>query len=185
VRGTKRGAPSAAPRFFLPAQYAGWSLIELVVVLVIASVLVFFVVRSYQPKEALALQQAERLRNDLRHVQMLALTLNKSLQFKQGAPFPAACPTATYWVIDCTLAAADPCTGAPNTPIVNPATGSNYCVTIEPGFALGGGNLHFDPLGRPKNGAALIGATATFTLTGASAARSVTVAPLTGFAIAQ
>jgi len=183
---TQDGArPSAAPRFFLPARCAGWSLIELVVVLVIASVLVFFVVRSLQPKEALALQQAERLRNDLRHVQMLALTLNKSLQLRQGAPLPAACPTATYWVIDCTLVAADPCTGAPNTPIVNPATGSSYCVTMEPGLVLGGGNLHFDPLGRPKNGAALIGATAAFTITGASAGRSVTVAPLTGFAVAQ
>ncbi len=177
--------PVAAPRFFWPARYAGWSLIELVVVIVIGAVLVFFVVRSYQPKEALALQQAERLRNDLRHVQMLALTLNRSLQFKQGAPFPAACPTATYWVINCTIAAADPCTGAPNTPIINPATGSNYCVTLEPGFALGGGNLYFDPLGRPKNGAALLGANATFTISGASAARTVTVAPVTGFAVAQ
>jgi type II secretory pathway pseudopilin PulG len=177
--------PVAAPRFFLPARYAGWSLIELIVVLVVVSVLVFFVVRSYQPPEALALQQAERLRNDLRHVQMLALTLNKSLQLKQGAPFPAACPTASYWVIDCTVAAADPCTGAPNTPIVNPATGSNYCVTIEPGLALGGGSLHFDPLGRPKNAAALISANATFTISGGTAARAVTVAPLTGFAVAQ
>jgi len=56
---------------------------------------------------------------------------------------------------------------------------------MEPGLVLGGGNLHFDPLGRPKNGAALIGATAAFTITGASAGRSVTVAPLTGFAVAQ
>jgi Tfp pilus assembly protein FimT len=177
--------PLAAPRFFSPRAGAGWSLFELVIVLAVLSVLMYFGVRSFQPKEAIALQQAERLRNDVRHVQMLALTMNKSLQLKRVGAAPAACPTATYWVIDCTLAAPDPCTGAPNTPIVNPATGQNYCATFEPGLALAGGNLHFDPLGRPKNGANLSVANATFTITGGSVARTVVVTPITGFVSAQ
>jgi hypothetical protein len=142
-------------------------------------------VRNFYSQEAIALQQAERLRNDIRHVQMLALTLNKSLQLKPAGAPPAACPTATYWIIDCTVAALDPCTGAANTPIVNPATGQNYCVTFEPGIALAGANLHFDPLGRPKNGASLIAANATYTISGGTTARTVVVAPVTGFATAQ
>jgi hypothetical protein len=72
-------------------------------------------------------------------------------------------------------------------PVVNPATGQPYLVNLEPGFTLAGPgfSLDLDALGRPKNGAALISANATFTITGGSAARSVTVAPLTGFAVAQ
>jgi prepilin-type N-terminal cleavage/methylation domain-containing protein len=176
--------PPAAPLFFV-CRSGGWTLIELIVVLAVAAVVTFFAVRGFQPKDSVALQQAERLRNDVRHVQTLASTLNKSLQLKQGPPLPAACPTATYWVIDCTVAAADPCTGAPNTPIVDPVTRRSYCVTLEPGFALAGGNLQLDPLGRPKNGASLVTTNTTFTINGGSTARTVVVTPLTGFVAAQ
>jgi hypothetical protein len=152
----------------------------------VLSIISYFVVRSLQSNEALALQQAERLRNDVRHVQMLALTLGKSLQLTLvGAP-PGPCPAGTtYWVIDCTVAAPDPCTGAPNTPIVDPATGQNFCVALEPGLALAGANFHFDPLGRPKTGAALTSTNVTFTVSGASTARTVVLTPLTGFVSAQ
>ena len=77
--------PLAAPRFFVPRRCAGWSLLELSVVLAIAAVLIFFTVRGYQPKEAIALQQAERLRNDLRHVQLLAITWNQPLRVSTTA----------------------------------------------------------------------------------------------------
>ncbi|MGH8630278.1 MAG: pilus assembly FimT family protein [Burkholderiales bacterium] len=174
------GAPIRAPRFFSPAACAGWTLIELTIVLVVGVIFAYFVVvRFYAPKEALALQQAERLRDDLRHAQMLAMNLGRSLQFRLGAP-PAGCPGASYYVINCTVAALDPCTGAPNVAIVDPATGRNFCVTLESGLALAGANFHFDPLGRPKNGAAPA-ATANFDVTGGGVARRVTVTQLTGF----
>jgi len=170
-----------APRFF---RAAGWTLFELVIVLVILAVVVYVVVRSLRPAEALALQQAERLRDDLRHVQMSAMNLGRSLQLKLGAP--AGCPGAAYYVIECTVAAPDPCTGAPDTPIADPRQpGGVFCVTLQPGLALAGASLYFDALGRPKSGAALIAANATFTITGGGAARTTVVTPLTGFVAAQ
>ncbi len=175
--------PVAAPLFFGRRGSGGWTLVELVITLVIGVVLMYFVVRTYAPKQAQALQQAERLRSDVRHVQMLALTLNKTLELKLGAA-PGACATATYWVIDCTAFAPDPCATAPNTPIADPATGKNFCVTMESGLGLtlSTTNLYFDPLGRPKNAGALIPAAATLTVTGGSPDRSLTVDPVTGFA---
>jgi len=153
-------------------------------VLVILAILTYVVLRNLRPAEAQALQQAERLRDDLRNVQMQAVNLGRSLQLKLGAP--AGCPGASYYVIDCTVAAADPCTGSPNTPIADPRQpGGLFCVTLEPPLALAGADLYFDPLGRPKNGAALIAANATFTITGGGPARTAVVTPLTGFVIAQ
>lgn len=150
----------------------------------ILAILVFAVVRSLRPAEALALQQAERLRDDLRYVQMTAMNLGRSLQLKLGAP--AGCAGAAYYVIHCTVAAPDPCSGAPDTPIADPRQpGGLFCVTLQSGLALAGANLHFDPLGRPRSGAALIAANATFTITGGDVARSAVVTPLTGFVAAQ
>lgn len=178
---------SAAPRFFGGRRSAGWTLIELVIVLVIGVVLMYFVVRTLAPKQVQALQQAERLRSDVRHVQMLALTLNKTLQIRLGAPDPTnPCGTTiTYWVIDCTAVAADPCaaTAVDAPPIIDPATGKSFCVTMESGLGLtlSTANLYFDPLGRPKSAGALIGTAATLTVTGGNPDRSLTVDPVTGF----
>lgn len=169
------GAQSlAAPRFFCPRRLAGWTLFELVTVLAVLSVLVYFVVRSYQPKEALAVQQAERLRNDIRNIQMLAVSWTQALRITT---------TANNYSVSCVIGGASPCNVAP---VVNPATGQPYLVNLEPDFTLAGPgfSLDLDTLGRPKNGANFTVANATFTITGASAARSVVVAPITGFVTA-
>lgn len=144
-------------------------------VLAITAVLIFFTVRSYQPKEAIALQQAERLRNDIHHVQMLAITWNQPLRVTT---------TATNYSIGCVTAGASPCDV---NPVVNPASGQPYLVALESGLSLAGPgfSLDLDALGRPKNGAAFIGANATFTITGGTATRTVVVAPVTAFASAQ
>jgi prepilin-type N-terminal cleavage/methylation domain-containing protein len=160
----------------LPRPSSGWTLIELVIVLVVSSIIIYFVVRSFQPKEALALQQAERLRNDLRHMQMLAITWNQALRLNTAA--------TSYSVSCVTASATPPCNAAP---VIDPANGRPYLVNLEPGLDLAGPGfaLDLDALGRPKNGAALIAANATFTIAGASAARTVGVAPLTGFVTVQ
>jgi prepilin-type N-terminal cleavage/methylation domain-containing protein len=167
--------PLAAPRFFVARRCAGWSLLELSVVLAIAAVLIFFTVRSYQPKEAIALQQAERLRNDLRHVQMLAITWNQPLRLTAGA---------NTYSISCVTAGASPCDADP---VVNPVSGQPYLVALESGLTLAGPgfSLDLDALGRPKNGAAFIAANATFTITGGTATRTVVVAPITAFVSVQ
>lgn len=166
------GVPLAAPRFFC----GGWSLFELVIVLLVVAIIVFFTVRSFQPQEAIALQQAERLRDDLRHVQMLALTWNQALRVSTaGTSYSVSCVTA---------GATAPCNASP---VVDPATGRPYLTSLESGLSLAGPGftLDMDELGRPKNAGALIGSNATFTITGASAARTVVVTPLTGFVTAQ
>jgi MSHA pilin protein MshC len=167
--------PLAAPRFFWPRRLAGWTLFELVIVLAVLSILVYFVVRSYQPKEALAAQQAERLRDDIRNIQMLAVSWTQALRITTAA---------TNYSVSCVTAGASPCNVSP---VVNPATGQPYVVTLEPDLTLAGPgfSLDLDTLGRPKNGANFIVANATFTISGGSAARSVLVAPITGFVTAQ
>ncbi len=167
--------PLAAPLFFPPRRGAGWSLLELVVVMAVLSIVIFFVVRSYQPQEAIALQQAERLRDDIRNIQMLAVSWTQALRITT---------TANSYSVSCVIAGASPCNVAP---VVNPATGQAYSVALESGFTLAGPgfNLDLDTLGRPKNGASFAVANATFTITGASVARSVVVAPITGFVTAQ
>lgn len=168
--------PLAAPRFFWCRRSArGWSLIELIVVLVVIAVLIFFVVRSFRPQEATALQQAERLRNDIRNVQMLAISWSQALRVTTAA---------NSYSISCVAAGAAPCNVSP---VVNPATGQPYLVNLEAGMTLAGPgfSLDLDALGRPKNGAAFTVANATFTITGGAAARTVVVTPLTGFVTAQ
>lgn len=169
------GAPPLAAPLFFARRCAGWSLIELAVVLAVMAALIFFTVRSYQPKEALALQQAERLRNDLRNVQMLAITWNQPLRITT---------LANSYSISCVTAGASPCNV---NPVVNPANGQPYVVTLEPGLSLAGPgfSLDLDALGRPKNGAAFIGSNATFTISGATTTRTVVMLPLTGFVSAQ
>lgn len=167
--------PLAAPLFFARRGDAGWSLLELVVVLAVVATLIYFAVRTFQSQEAIALQHAERLRNDLRHVQMLAITWSQPLRVTT---------TAADYSISCVTAGASPCNVSP---VVNPATRQPYVVTLESGISLAGPgfSLDLDALGRPKNGANLIAANATYTISGGTTARSVTVAPLTGFVSAQ
>lgn len=158
-------------------------------VIVVISILVYVSLRAFQPKEAIALQQAERLRNDLRHIQMLALTWNRALRLTVvggGASYEVCC-------LDAAMAACLPNAPVPPapcavpSPVRDPATGLPYSIALEPGLVLAGPvfSLNFDAMGRPKNGANLIAANATFTITGAGSLRTVTVAPVTGFATAQ
>jgi len=150
---------------------------ELTIVLVVSAILVFFLVRSFAPKEAIALQQAERLRDDLRHVQMLAMTWNQTLRITVT---PAAGPVPARYSVACATAGPTPPCNA--SPVVDPATGRPFQVDLESGLDLSGPGftLDLDTLGRPKNGAALA-ANANFDVTGGGTPRRVTVIQLTGF----
>lgn len=173
------GRPIRAPRFFSPAAFAGWTLVEITIVLVVAAIFAYFVVvRFYAPKEALALQQAEKLRDDLRHAQMVAMSWNRTLRITVT---PAAGPTPARYAVSCAPGGVSPpCNGVAT--VVDPATARPFQVDLEPGLDLTGPGftLDFDPLGRPKNGAALA-ANANFDVTGGGVLRRVTVTQLTGF----
>jgi hypothetical protein len=92
--------------------------------------------------------------------------------------------TAGNYSVSCVTAGASPCNAVP---VINPATGQPYAVNLESGITLAGPgfSLDLDALGRPKNGASLIAANATYTISGGTTARSVVVAPVTGFVTAQ
>ena len=178
-RAKRDGASTRAPRFFSRAASAGWTLVELVVVLTVLAVLTYVVARSLRPGEALALQQADRLRDDLRHMQTLAMTWNQSLRLNI-----AAGPPIRYYVTCVSGSATAPCNGA--NAVVDPAKAGPFQVDLptELGLTGPGFTLDIDTLGRPKNGAALAG-NATFTITGGGVARTTVVTALTGFVTAQ
>lgn len=144
-------------------------------VLIIASTITYFVIRTMSPRDSVALQQAERLRSDIRHAQMLAMTWNQALRITA---------VATSYSVSCVTAGAAPCNASP---VIDPAGRGPFLVSLESGLSLAGPGftLDLDALGRPKNGASLITANATYTISGGSAARIVTVAPVTGFVTAQ
>ena len=184
---SRNGAPIRAPRFFSRAVAAGWTLTELVIVLGVMSIMTaVVVVRSLPPKQPQALLQAERLRDDLRHMQLLATTWNQSLRLTVTAAAP---PNPARYSVSCVAAGAAPCNTAP---VLDPGRGSAFQVDLEPGLDLGlligagaSATLDMDPLGRPRSGAALISANSTFTIGGGGVARTVVLQPLTGFATAQ
>jgi hypothetical protein len=172
-----------APRFFCRAARAGgWTLAEFSMIVVIAAVLVYMSVRVFAPLEAQAFQQAERLRNDVRHIQMLALTWNQPLRLTLAS--------ATSYEVCCLNAAMTACTtgAAPcaANPVVDPATGRSFRVDLESGLTVSGTSpLEFDKLGRPCNGAALRTGSVSLAIAGGPSGRSVVIAPITGFASVQ
>jgi prepilin-type N-terminal cleavage/methylation domain-containing protein len=168
--------PKQAPRFFGAARgQGGWSLTELTIVIAVAAVLATVAFLRFRPLDVQAIQQAEGLRNDLRHMQMLALTWLQPLRLTTAA--------GSYSVA-CVTAGAAPCDVSP---VIDPATGQPFSVSLHAGLSLTGPGftLDFDAVGRPKNGASFITANATFSITGGDNARSVVVSPISGFAAVQ
>ena len=120
------GVPFRAPRFFTRARCGGWSLAELALVIVILAVLTYLAVLRFRPLDVQALQQAERLRNDLRHAQMLALAWGQPLRVSMAAG---------GYSFSCVSVGAAPCDA---TPVIDPASGQAFSVALEPGLSLSG-----------------------------------------------
>lgn len=159
------GVPQGVPRFISAAL--GWTLAELVMVLVIASVLGYLAILRFRPLEVQSLQQADRLRNDLRHAQMLALTWGRPLRLTSAAG---------SYSVSCVTAGAAPCNVSP---VIDPATGQPFATTLESGLTLGGpATLDFDAIGVPSAGV-------TFTVSGGGTTRNVLVTPIGGLAAVQ
>ncbi len=152
----------------------GFTLIELVIVIVLVSILAVYAVVKWPSDSQLKLPaQANLLIAHIRHTQSLAMHWGQTLRFT---------PSGGGYTVSCASASANP--PCNQNPVIDPVTGQSFSVSLESGITLGGASVDFDSLGRPINAGALITSSParTFTLSADGVSHTVTVQPLTGFA---
>lgn len=143
-------------------QQRGFTLLELVIVLVILGALAAFAVPRFSPSDNTVAAQADRLARDLRHAQALAMNQGRRLAFE----LPSA---AAYRVT------------AGGSTITDPATQQPFLVALENTVSVSGTGVSFDSLGRPVVAGSLLGVPRVYTLSGTSRTATVTLSPVTGF----
>jgi Tfp pilus assembly protein FimT len=161
----------------------GVTLIELVIYLTIAAVLGAVALLSYKPNETKARYQAERLRTDLRHAQMLALSHTRALRVDMTAGLGGSYTVSAIGGVGsgvCTTSA-----------LTDPATNSSFSVSIDADLTLAGtATIDLDSLGRPASCAgnpctcavSALDPAASYSVTGGSATYTVQLKPVSGFA---
>jgi prepilin-type N-terminal cleavage/methylation domain-containing protein len=143
----------------------GFTLIELVLVLVILGTLSAYALPRWEPADTTVAAQADRLARDLRHAQALAMNQGRTLRFDVQSP-------AAYRVTD-----------ASGTTVTDPADQQAFQVSLDNNVTLGGSDTEFDSLGRPVSAGSLLAADRDFTLNGNAATATVTLSAVTGFVV--
>lgn len=159
----------------------GVTLIELVVTIALVGILSAVTVARVTTTSARSVaNQADRMRRDLAHVQMLAMTWGVALGFNAT--------TTGYYVTCRSTRTGTPCTTLNATP-TDPATGDPFSVTLTDSVTIGrASSVDFDSMGRPMSGTTLLSANpcASFTLSYTSGSTTVSstvsVRPITGLA---
>ena len=160
----------------------GFTLVELVVVLLVIGILAFFVLPRTSQNTLELWSQAEQLATDIRYAQTLSMTRGAALG-NQGR-YCIFFTATGYQFRHNSNSYATPCTTAVN----HPATGSTAAIVLS-GTAVGPANLtgnylEFDTKGQPTSFTApLLNATVTLNATGGP--RTVVVSPVTGKATVQ
>jgi len=163
---------------FLGSLERGFTLIELVILTVIIGTLSGVAVLNFNTTNQHSVTvQADQLRRDLSHLQLLTISGRGRLRLTVTANSYSICAAAT---VTCNAARA----------IVDKSTGESFSTTLTDGatFISGSGNYYFDSLGRPVTNATsstLLTTTSRFQLNGVSRNNPVTVSvlPITGFAM--
>ncbi len=140
----------------------GFTLIELVAVVVILGALTALAVPRMSPGDSTVNAQADRLAAELRHAQALAMSQGRTLSFE-------ILSSTAYRVAD-----------AGGATVRDPG-GELLNFTLQNGVTLGGGNIDFDSLGRPLSAGSLVGAAQNWTLNGENGSATVSLQPVTGF----
>lgn len=146
---------------------AGFTLIELVIVIVVISILsTYAIIKSAPASEITLPSQAQKLASDIRHVQVLASSWGKSLRLSITPG------TNGSYSVSCVTSDSSPCNVSP---VIDPASSSSFKVSLQKGVVLDGNStLDFNSLGQPSTAA-------SYTLTSGSSTINVSVAALTGF----
>jgi type II secretory pathway pseudopilin PulG len=141
----------------------------MVVVMLLAAILVAVTATRWDATDATAPSQADLLARNIRHIQMLAMSWGQSLRLTvTGSGYSVACVTA----------GAAPCNASP---VIDPASGQAFSVTLSNNVTLSGSPINIDTLGRPVSGSTPITTNTTYTLTAGTSTWSVAVSPITGF----
>lgn len=148
----------------------GFTLIELVMVMVMLGVLAAVAASRWSATDATVGYQADLLARNIRHMQILAMSWGQSLRLSVASP--------TYSVSCASGSVVAPCNGA--SAIIDPATGKAFTETLSNGVTLAGAATDIDSLGRPASGG-LLTVNRVYTLTAGAQTWSVTVSPITGF----
>jgi MSHA pilin protein MshC len=156
---------------------AGFTLAELVLVMIITSILAAYAAARYFSRaDTTGLSQAQRFAHDLRHTQILAASWGRQL---------VVIVAGSNYSVGCAVASTAPCTAATPVPVTDPATGAAFSVTLQDGATLAGpATVRFDSMGRPSTGAAPTAATAVYTLSAGGSNWTITVNPVTGLVVA-
>lgn len=142
-------------------QEGGFTLFEVVVVLILASILAVSVIPRWDSAQANLNRQADLLARNLQHVQAMAMQRATSLSVDFSA--------SSYSVKQNEVV------------ITDLATGNPFTVTLEDGVSFSSwSDFTFDSLGRPSDGVDLLSSAITQTLTGGARSRVVTTTPITG-----
>jgi prepilin-type N-terminal cleavage/methylation domain-containing protein len=170
----------SAPRLQGLPPERGFTLRELLIVMVLVGIISAIAVSRMSNDPLVLATQAEQLASDIRYLQSLAMTqaATTAAQARYRINFVSA---STYTF-----------TRADGTAVPHPLTGSAAATALSSGVTmtlppanLGNSLLGFDGQGIPYTDAAVsvplgVGATASITLTKNAAVRTVTVAPQTG-----
>ncbi len=139
----------------------GFTLIELVMVMVIMGAFAALAVPNMSPGDTTVNAQADRFAQDLRHAQTLAMS--------QGRALTVEVVSATrYRVTDGGSTIRDP-------------AGEVLDVTLQNGVSLSGPDISFDSLGRPQTAGSLSTTAQNWTLASANRNAAVALQPVTGF----
>jgi len=140
----------------------GFTLIELVIVLVILSVMASVAMPRMATTDTTVVAQADRLARDLRHVQAMAMNQGRTLSFD--------IQTLTSYRVTNGV-----------TTITDSATMQPFQVTLDNSVTIAGIDTDFDSLGRPVSAGILTTVPRIFTLSGTSRTATVTLSAVTGF----